>query len=257
MELKTAIPAESGHWYARDGSPAYTIVGKNGKERNTTLRDARSLDLVPSVTTIIRTAAAPGLERWKLQQTLLASLTLPREDGESLDDYAERVIKDSREYQNQAMNLGTEIHGSLEKAFLGESFEVTHLPFVTAVREALQERYGTLTWVAEESFASPEGFGGKIDLYTPAGIVIDFKTKAFNDPDKVSGFDEHLMQLAAYAYGMEEKHPALFDRAANVFISTTVPGLVKVVEWTAEDIERGWKMFSALLQFWQIKNRYA
>jgi hypothetical protein len=33
--------SESNHWYTRDGIPQYTIVGKNGKERNTTLRDAR------------------------------------------------------------------------------------------------------------------------------------------------------------------------------------------------------------------------
>jgi hypothetical protein len=45
-----------GHWYGLDGTPRYTITGKNGKERNTTLRDARVMNLVPSVTTIIRCA---------------------------------------------------------------------------------------------------------------------------------------------------------------------------------------------------------
>ena len=65
--------AESGHWYDRDGKPAYTVIGKNGKERNTTLRDAREKDLVTSVTTILKVAAAPGLERWKQEQVLLAA----------------------------------------------------------------------------------------------------------------------------------------------------------------------------------------
>ena len=32
---------ETGHWYDKDGNSQYTIVGANGKERNTTLRDAR------------------------------------------------------------------------------------------------------------------------------------------------------------------------------------------------------------------------
>ena len=30
--------SESGHWYTREGEPMYTIIGANGKERNTTLR---------------------------------------------------------------------------------------------------------------------------------------------------------------------------------------------------------------------------
>lgn len=29
--------SESNHWYTRDGIPQYTVIGKNGKERNTTL----------------------------------------------------------------------------------------------------------------------------------------------------------------------------------------------------------------------------
>ena len=40
--------SESGHWYTQEGDPMYTIIGANGKERNTTLRDAKKEKLVPS-----------------------------------------------------------------------------------------------------------------------------------------------------------------------------------------------------------------
>jgi len=64
----------AGHWYRRsDGSPQYTIVGKNGKERDTTLRDAREHNLVPSVTTIMRIAAAPGLGYMETATSLKSS----------------------------------------------------------------------------------------------------------------------------------------------------------------------------------------
>ena len=33
----------AGHWYRLDGTPCYTVVGKNGKERNATLADARDV----------------------------------------------------------------------------------------------------------------------------------------------------------------------------------------------------------------------
>jgi hypothetical protein len=70
-------PSESGHWYKKDGSPAYTTIGKTG-ERATTLRDARKLGLLPSVTTINGMLSKAGLDTWKQQQVLLAALTLPR-----------------------------------------------------------------------------------------------------------------------------------------------------------------------------------
>jgi hypothetical protein len=83
------------------------------------------------------------------------------------------------------------------------------------------------------------------------GIVIDIKTKEFTDPDKVDGYDEHLMQLAAYRVGLGIPEA----RCANVFVSRNVPGLVVVKEWEHDDLIRGWKMFMALLQYWQLKNK--
>ena len=35
--------SESGHWYTQEGEPMYTIIGANGKERNTTVRDAKKI----------------------------------------------------------------------------------------------------------------------------------------------------------------------------------------------------------------------
>ena len=66
--------SESGHWYDQDGEPKYTIIGANGKERNTTLRDAKREGFVPSVTTIIGMIAKPSLENWKIDQALKLSL---------------------------------------------------------------------------------------------------------------------------------------------------------------------------------------
>ena len=74
--MASKFTAESGHWYAQDGEPMYTIVGANGVERNTTLRDARKEGFVPSVTTIIGIAAKPSLENWKIDQALNSALTL-------------------------------------------------------------------------------------------------------------------------------------------------------------------------------------
>ena len=54
---------ESGHYYTRDGSPAYTTNG-----RGTTLRDARKLGLKPSVTTILQVVDKAALTSWLVRQ---------------------------------------------------------------------------------------------------------------------------------------------------------------------------------------------
>jgi hypothetical protein len=122
MIIKSA-DSESGHWYAADGSPAYRVIGKNGKERNTNVRDARERGLVPSVTTILGIIAKPGLNTWLQQQVLLAALTLPRIAGETEENWLERVMSDSKSTGRDAMDRGTQMHGVLERFYRGDKDE--------------------------------------------------------------------------------------------------------------------------------------
>jgi len=251
MEIKQVTPAESTHWYDADGNPAYEVQAKDGSMRPTTLRDARKLNLRPSVTTILGILAKPGLDAWKQNQTIDAALTLPRLEGESLDDFKVRVIQDSKEQGRKASQLGTDIHASLDKAYQGLPYDPEHDVYVKAVQEAVFLKYGDQKWIAEKSFSHPLGFGGKIDLASE-NIVIDFKTTGFTDPKKVGGYDEHLMQLAGYATGLCIQNPIL----ANVYASTTVPGLVHIIEYTEEEAKRGWEMFALCLRLWQVSKGY-
>jgi hypothetical protein len=246
MEIKER-PSESGHWYTRTGEPMYQVKANSGQMRNTTLRDARKYNLVPSVTTILNVASKPGLEAWKQQQILLAAMTLPKRDDESLDQYAERVLRDSKEQASEARDLGTAIHAKVQSAFEGGPPNESYL----AVKAVLDQAYGKQEWISEKSFSHPQGFGGKCDLHCKAAVV-DIKTKAFSPSDDPQGYDEHLMQLAAYRSGLILPEA----NCANVFVSTTHAGLVSLYEWTKADVERGWLMFEALLKFWQAKNNY-
>src|SRR3972149_9536441 len=88
--MNNNFASESGHWYLPDGTPFYTIVGKNGVGRPVTLRDARPKGAYPSVTGIINCAAKPGLENWKLEQMKLAALTLPKKPGETEKDWLDK-----------------------------------------------------------------------------------------------------------------------------------------------------------------------
>lgn len=245
--------SESNHWYTRDGVPMYTVEAAKGGQRATTLRDARKLNLVPSVTTILNVAAKPALTNWLQQQVLLAALTLPRRPDEPEKEYIDRIISDSKEQGRSAADAGTDIHASIQGHYEGQTTG-KHQKSVDACVTAIREHFGEAIWISERSFAHEAGFGGKCDLFCAGTLnaVVDIKTKEFSDPDKVDAYDEHLMQLAAYRVGLGIPTA----RCANVFVSRNVEGLVVVKEWTAEDLDRGWKMFMNLLSFWQLKNQH-
>jgi hypothetical protein len=253
LVAKEIRASESNHWYTRDGVPRYTVTGKNGKERNTSLRDARTESLVPSVTTVLSIAAKPGLTIWLQQQAILAALTLPKRENEADAEYIDRIIHDSKEQGRSAADAGTAIHASIQD-FYDSRIVKANKEHIEACDKALKETFNDWAWIAERSFAHSLGFGGKCDLHVPVndGIVVDIKTKEFTDPNKVDFYDEHLMQLAAYRVGLGIPKA----RCANVFISRSSPGLAVVKEWTQADLHRGWSMFYNLLQFWQLKNKH-
>ena len=240
--------SESGHWYLPDGSPAYRTIGKNGKERNTTVKDARGLGLLPSVTTIIGCAnKGEGLQRWLQEQAILAALTLPRLEGESEEDWLSRVVSDSKETAKQAAERGTHIHGIIEAFY--EGVYIPELPpYVRAVESVINEHFGQQLWVSEKSFAYG-GFGGKCDLVAKSGFVVDFKTTE-KDLDKLDYYFDHQMQLAAYRQGFEMPNA----KCAIVYVNA-LQNKAKLVEIPDADLRIGWDCFTHLLAFYRAKNK--
>lgn len=222
------------------------------------------MDLVPSVTTVMKIAAKPGLEQWKLEQMLLAAMTLPKLNGETEKNYIARIVADSKETGKQAAELGTLIHESIEKWFSGDSnlkAQVRHVKTAKAVEEQIADYFKTpfcQKWLVERSFADEMGYGGKVDMYTevsqfaPKGIVLDIKSKEFGPDDKIDVYDEHRLQLAAYRHGLGVPHA----RCANIFVSRTHPGIAKIVEWSEEDLVTAWDMFQCLLRYWNLKHTF-
>jgi hypothetical protein len=256
--MSTAIEgfaAESGHYYFKDGRPAYRIVGKNGRERNTTLRDLRELDLVPSVTQILKLEAAPALTNWMVNQAALACVTLPRLTGEDDDSFIKRALDDSRQQARKAAERGSYLHGLLERGVIDFEASISLSADISIIQPCitwLRTNFAGYYWHPERSFAHPDGFGGKLDLYGERGdesVVIDWKFKDDIVPGKRLAYDNHSTQLAAYAYGLNRPKA----RCINLFASSSIPGLIVPHEWPAAEIDTGWKVFSHLLQIWKLR----
>jgi len=251
MLVKGSFTAESGHWYcAETGEPRYTVISKStGKERNTTLADARKYNLVPSVTTVMSQIAKPGLTNWLNQQLLLAALTLPRMDGESEEDWITRIMVDSKSASKEASQRGTDIHAVIEQYYRKDVCLPEYPAYVYKVNEALTVAFGQQDWIAEESFAHPSGFGGKVDMYSKAGFIVDVKTTE-KDVADIKPYHEHLMQLSAYRNGLNLP----MARCANIFVNANT-NEVRVIEHAESDLIDAWECFQYLLLFFKKKNR--
>lgn len=245
-----------GHWYNKDGSPQYTVIGANGKERDSSLRDARKLNLSPSVTTIIQGAAKPGLDNYKAQQLIEACRLNPRTDFEDIESWAKRVIIEAAKHSKDAADAGSKIHDAMENYYLGNNmFRDDYLLSIChPVVSAMDRWFPAVKWEPEKSFTDPLGYGGKVDMSSKheGGIILDFKTKNTDDASKMVTYDEHVMQLAAYRIGLNLPDAQCY----NLFISTQIPGLMVLHKWSEEEVQRGWRMFMHLLCFWRDKNKY-
>lgn len=249
--------SEAAHWYKPGDPPqaAYEILGLNGKWRATNVGDARKFGLVPSVTTIIKGAARPGLERWQRRQAILSALTHPKA-GEVKD--AEELMllieADAAEQAKAAAARGTRIHAAVEAHYAGGDFPIELTEHVAAIRQAISSIHAPASdWQSEVIVASDLGYGGRIDLVANVGdgIVIDLKGQEFETYDGAKTWPEYGMQLAAC------REAANLPRAKcwNVIFSRTIPDLVKAVRWGEDDLARSWSAFYALLEYHRAMNR--
>lgn len=246
-----------GHWYGEQGEPVYEIKKSKGEGlRPTTIADARKLNLVPSVTTILAMIDKPALTRWKLDQLLKAVLARPFDDVfDDIEYWTKDIYSASQREGREAAEAGNKIHNSLESYYNGEGFHRGTKKFCQPVVDLLQEEFGDLEWIAEASFKDDRGFGGKCDLHYKAknGLILDFKTKSTANFARVKAYDEHCMQLAAYREGFDIPKAKCY----NVFISTKEPGQVKLHKWTEKECQRAFKMFSHILEYWKLANNFS
>lgn len=237
--------SEAGHFYTREGEPAYTQEVKTGvrkgKERPTTLRDARKLNLVPSVTTISSILDKPALTHWKIKRAVEKALANER----GLD-----FVEDN------SAGEGSLIHGAIDNWLETGDVEAEYEAY-TAIAQKVFDEVGVTNPVAERSFCSPLGYGGAVDLSCPASnIILDWKTKVLSAEDVERGkklaYPEHAQQLAAYREGLGMPDAKCY----NVFLSRTNPEVYVLHEWGEEELQKGWRTFSLCHALWIEEKGY-
>ncbi len=251
---------KSSHWYTRLGEPMHRIMKADGSgDRATMINDAKRLNLLPSVTGILGILAKPALESWKINQAVLASLRTPKAPTEAEEYWCKRVRDAAFEQVEEAADLGGEIHAALECATAGEPWDAfLYGVFVQPVLDFIAREALVITGREKRLVNGVHGFAGQTDLlFTWGGGkpgILDYKTKKTKPGEKVGAYDEHRLQLAAYA-ATEYGEAALPEvKAFNVFVSSTEPGRVDIVRHG--DLSRDWQAFKMLASLWRYSKNY-
>lgn len=267
MAIITKPSTNGSHWYALDGKPVHTLPTKDGDGvRPTTIRDARKMGLLPSVTNIIGLLDKPQLTRWKMREAAKAALSVPPPQGEEpLDRFADRAIEHAMSQVTEAADLGSRIHGAIENIIRGSAEQPSAeiVPYIKPVVAWMRE-VGIRVTHSEIVLVNPmHGYAGRVDaLFTwgeadaPNMGILDFKTKKTKADDKIEAYDEHVLQLAAYAavhYG-----PKYLDRvlAANLFISSTEPGRMELVKHDKGRLVEAYHAFTQMCAIWRFRKGY-
>jgi hypothetical protein len=261
-------PALSGsHWYSLDGKPCHTVPTKDGGDtRNTTLRDARKLNLLPSVTNIIGILDKPQLTKWKMREVAKAAIAIPGPQGEEpVERFADRAIEAAMSQVSDAADLGTKIHNAIENLMRGSAEEPSAemQPYVKPVLDWMRKVGVKVTHSEIVLVNAVHGFAGRVDaLFTwgepdaPNMGILDYKTTKTKPDQKVEAYDEHALQMAAYAathYGAEYLNRVV---AANIFISTTEPGRIEVVKHDKERLVEAYEAFTQMCAIWRFRKGY-
>lgn len=253
-----AFASESTRFYdPATGQAVGEIMGLNGKPRAATLRDARKAGWKRSVTSIIREAAAPGLEAWKRKSLVLAALTLPKPPEMALDDFIAKIEQDAAEDGKKAAERGVALHKAIQRHADGKDVDPFYLPHIAALELALQP-YGIKLsrGVSERAFCTAT-YGGCPDWYDDT-FVMDWKSKGRLDADTKAWDMPHGVQLVAYAYGVLrlENVSHIPRRLLNVFIGVEDKA-VKIHEWPEAELPRLNGMWAGLLAYSLAKDGLA
>lgn len=242
------------HWYKPTGEPCHQLPKSKGDGlRAATIRDAKKLGLLPSVTNILGVIAKPGLDKWKLNQVALAAFASPPDGKESEDYYTGRIIEAAFTQVVEAADLGSKIHDGLEKVFDGEAVEDELLPYVQPTLE-WKRKHG-LTFLEREIVLvnEEEGYAGRCDVIAKGKkgqpVILDYKTRKTEPGKEATPYDGQGMQLAAYAVARWGEDALESVTAANVFISTTEPGRMEVCKH--DDLRGEWEAFKAACVLWR------
>jgi hypothetical protein len=225
--------------------------------RPTTLRDARKLGLLPSVTNVLGVINKPELVEWKMTQAVLAALTLPRINGEGEDQFARRVVEDAQSRGRSAADFGSAFHAGAEE--VAKTLEVDpagpYVAWLNLHRDWFQASCVRVLWTERVLVNASFGYAGTADLlveHQAHGLtLVDYKTQGVKPGRTARPYGSWCQQLAAYRRAIGEPMTCM-----SVIVNSTEPSAMVEHVWSERELEAGWECFQAALVIWRNEKGY-
>jgi hypothetical protein len=236
------------------------------------MREARKLDLVPSVTTILEIINKEYLNKWKIDRHLSIAAYNHDIDMYTGDFESYKIaIKNEFKSNTTAVDFGNKIHNDLENIvnfYKNNEYSILMLPKIDSVgRESLilghdlvKEIFVGIVALKANGFNTEiqitgSGYSGTIDLMIETKervFIFDYKTQN-KELEKMCKYKEWIMQLAAYAKAVQRniKKPV---SVYNIIINRNYE--YKFVKYSYKELCHGWRMFKSAFQLWQEYNKF-
>lgn len=274
------------------GAPVDTVPSADGKGTvSATSQNANKWGLAKGVTSVLKRLSKPVLGEWGEKMAARAAVAVIPDRKETLAERFIKGTLSEEEYLSECLQLkavigataadiGSLIHADIERGFLGQDLKETEIDgkayFNTALA-ALTLAYGTdVEWVPEKPFYHPLGFGGRTDILgyrEDALIIVDFKTRDLEQEHvdyatrakakgqktlgKLTPYETEPMQIAANLQGHGGSHGRKGGKTlrligGNLYLSRQDPKVSFMNEYRADELEKAWQCFTALLTVDQV-----
>lgn len=215
-----------------------------------------------------------GLEIHKMKEVAKACYNNPPHPGEDIDQYISAMLDKAGEDASHAADLGTIVHTAIEDFFtvggyqdgdiiLPSGFSCRLFDLVNPALVKFCELQVDVSFPEKVLVNLEHGYAGTTDIIwrSDSGVgILDWKSKRTKLNEPVKPIDSHPMQIAAYIaahYGnnvADEKFEG--TKGYNIYISTTQPGRVDVVEYGPKELFKAWQAFLACCELWRYTNGY-
>jgi hypothetical protein len=251
----------AAHWYGADGTP----------QHDADLRTARKNNLYPSVTTIDKDVFRnQGLEKYKMNQLVMAACAHQRQPHETDEGYANRIYQVSLEHSKSAAEFGSALHDAIEHypqmpldANLVPWLDKFGIWYSANVNHPLHQEKVLLDHdLAVAGRCDFIGIGkGKFEGQT---IIPDWKTQDVKKDDKgrkkPNFYPSWARQLSFYAVSFAKEagtFPMGIPTCISVVIDSNEPEEPFVKVWEKEEIQDAYTTFvvGAWLYFSGAGNR--
>lgn len=254
------VRADGAHFYTPDGEPKHMVIGSTtGRERPTTIRDAKKYGWLPSVTTVLRGGlpTSQGLVIWKAQKLVEQALTMERLPDESDEDFIKRLQDEAAREEAYAPDLGTDVHRLIDDYLQGrmvsgsrEAMAVFEI-FKHWIDANVADVLLTETTITETTW----GYAGQVDavlrLKDGREGLFDWKTQGTKGTGKIKVRKDWQYQMGAYEYAL----PDSYAEGVNVVVPSDVPkATAREVRWDRTDLDDGLKVFLHALMTYRLVN---